>query len=140
MTMRPGGADDDEANRRERAATADPDLGAAHAAPPDTAAVSWVTQLADEASSSTKRHLWQPVPWQLARNWPPQRLRTLCGIVVPLAAVPDVPADVSAREAHVRVHHPSETAALELCGRCQRALAGRRAKEGERGQPTEAAP
>ena len=101
----------------------------AQAASTQTASISWATHLEGEIPSSTRRHLWHPVPWQVVRDWPPQRLRTLCGMVVPQAVVPDVPADVTARETQVRAHSPAETAALALCGRCERVFAAPRAGE-----------
>ncbi len=87
--------------------------------------IAWATHVEGEPPRTGKLHLWDEVPWEVARHWPAKRLRTLCGMVVPQPAVPGAPADASVPA--VRAQAPAETTELGLCERCQRALAVRRA-------------
>jgi hypothetical protein len=91
--------------------------------------IAWVTYVEGEPPRSSKRHIWDQVPWEVARDWPPKRLRTLCGMVVPRAAVPGAPADAS--DQGVQAHSAAETTALGLCERCERAVALRHTDAGQ---------
>jgi hypothetical protein len=81
--------------------------------------IAWATSVEGEPARSSKRHLWDEVPWEVARDWPAKRLRTLCGMVVPRAAVPGSPADLAVPA--VQALADGERTELAPCERCERA-------------------